>query len=168
MSELATFTRISRQQARFRSFLMCNTINKGVGQANLGKTMYTQEKFRKQKVSEILAIVAMALLLIYIADAAVGQGKQGFLPMSAPVRGMIFGGSSIILFFISFGIGIREKSRITTILLIAGGAIIGTSVLGTAAMAKGGVTTIQSSFLVVIVLGYIILGLGVFRGLKKK
>lgn len=147
---------------------MCNTINKGVGQANLGKTMYTQEKFRKQKVSEILAIVAMALLLIYIADAAVGQGKQGFLPMSAPVRGMIFGGSSIILFFISFGIGIREKSRITTILLIAGGAIIGTSVLGTAAMSKGGLTAIQSSFLVVIVLGYIILGLGVFRGLKKK
>jgi hypothetical protein len=130
--------------------------------------MYTQEKFRKQKISEILAIVAMALLLIYIADAAVGQGKQGFLPMSAPLRGMIFGGSSIILFFISFGIGIKEKSKITTILLIAGGAIIGTSVLGTAATARGGLAAIQSSFLAVIVLGYVILGLGIFRGLKKK
>lgn len=130
--------------------------------------MYTQEKFRRQKISEILAIVAMALLLIYIADAAVGQGKQGFLPMSAALRGMIFGGLCIILFFISFGIGIKEKSKITTILLIAGGAIIGTSVLGTAVMAKGGLAAIQSSFLVVIVLGYIILGLGIFRGLKKK
>jgi hypothetical protein len=115
-----------------------------------------------------LAIIAMALLLIYIADAAVGQGKQGFLPMSASLRGMIFGGTSIILFFISFGIGIKEKSKITTILLIAGGAIIGTSVLGTAAMATGGLAAIQSSFLAVIVLGYIILGLGIFRGLQKK
>lgn len=130
--------------------------------------MYAQEKFRKQKISEILAIIAMALLLIYVADAAVGQGKQGFLPMSASLRGMIFGGTSIILFFISFGIGIKEKSKITTVLLIAGGAIIGTSVLGTAAMARGGLAAIQSSFLAVIVSGYIILGLGIFRGLKKK
>jgi multisubunit Na+/H+ antiporter MnhB subunit len=50
---------------------------------------------------------------------------------------MIFGASSIILFFLSFGIAIKEKSKITTILLIAGGAIIGTSVLGAVAMAKG-------------------------------
>ena len=38
----------------------------------------------------------------------------------------------MILFFLSFGIGIKEKSKITTILLIAGGVIIGTSVLGAA------------------------------------
>ena len=81
---------------------------------------------------------------------------------------MIFGTSSIILFFLSFGIGIREKSKITTILLIAGGAIIGTSVLGTGAMAKGGLTAIHSSFLVVIIVGYIIMGLGIFRLVQKK
>ncbi|PWU81227.1 MAG: hypothetical protein DLM72_08205 [Candidatus Nitrosopolaris wilkensis] len=130
--------------------------------------MYTQEKIQRQKISEILAIVAMALVLIYIADAAVGQGKQGFLPMSAALRGMLFGATSIILFFLSFGIGIKEKSKITTILLIVGGAVIGTSVLGSVAMAKGGLSAIQSSFLVVVILGYIIMGLGIFRWIKKK
>jgi hypothetical protein len=130
--------------------------------------MYTQQNVRRQKISEVLAIVAMALVLIYIADAAVGQGKQGFLPMNAAQRGMIFGLSSIILFFLSFGIGIREKSKIITILLIAGGAITGTSVLGAVAMTKGGLSAIQSSFLVVVIVGYIIMGLGIFRLVRKK
>ncbi|MFZ0513310.1 MAG: hypothetical protein WAM14_17005 [Candidatus Nitrosopolaris sp.] len=130
--------------------------------------MYTQEKVRRQKISEVLAIVAMVLVLIYIADAAVGQGKQGFLPMNAAQRGMIFGASSMVLFFLSFGIGIKEKSKITTILLIAGGAVIGTSVLGAIAIAKGGLTAIQSSVLVVVIVGYIIMGLGIFRLVQKK
>jgi hypothetical protein len=111
----------------------------------------------------------MVLLLTYIADAAVAQGnKQGFLPMSAAQRGMIFGGSTIILFFVSFGIGFGEKTKITTILLIAGGALIGTSVLGASAMAKGGLAAIQSSFVGVIILGYIIMGLGILRAVQKK
>ena len=47
--------------------------------------MYLQTKIKRKRISEILAIVAMVLLLTYIADAAVAQGnKQGFLPMSAP------------------------------------------------------------------------------------
>jgi hypothetical protein len=131
--------------------------------------MYLQTKIKRKRISEILAIVAMVLLLTYIADAAVAQGnKQGFLPMSATQRGMIFGGSTIILFFVSFGIGFGEKTKITTILLIAGGALIGTSVLGASAMAKGGLAAIQSSFVGVIILGYIIMGLGILRAVQKK
>ena len=131
--------------------------------------MYLQTKIKRKRISEILAIVAMVLLLAYIADAAVAQGnKQGFLPMSAAQRGMIFGGSTIILFFVSFGIGFGEKTKITTILLIAGGALIGTSVLGASAMAKGGLAAIQSSFVGVIILGYIIMGLGILRAVQKK
>ena len=131
--------------------------------------MYLQTKIKRKRISEILAIVAMVLLLTYIADAAVAQGnKQGFLPMSAAQRGMIFGGSTIILFFLSFGIGFGEKTKITTILLIAGGALIGTSVLGASAMAKGGLAAIQSSFVGVIILGYIIMGLGILRAVRKK
>ena len=131
--------------------------------------MYLQTKIKRKRISEILAIVAMVLLLTYIADAAVAQGnKQGFLPMSAAQRGMIFGGSTIILFFLSFGIGFGEKTKITTILLIAGGALIGTSVLAASAMAKGGLAAIQSSFVGVIILGYIIMGLGILRAVQKK
>jgi hypothetical protein len=131
--------------------------------------MYLQTKIRRKRISEVLSIVAMVLLLTYIADAAIAHGnKQGFLPMSAAQRGMIFGTSTIILFLLSFGIGFGEKTKITTILLIAGGAIIGTSILGASAVAKGGLAAIQSSFLPVIILGYIIMGLGVFRAIQKK
>jgi hypothetical protein len=131
--------------------------------------MYLQTKIRRKRISEVLSIVAMVLLLTYIADAAIAHGnKQGFLPMSAAQRGMVFGASTIILFLLSFGIGFGEKTKITTILLIAGGAIIGTSILGASAVAKGGLAAIQSSFLPVIILGYIIMGLGVFRAIQKK
>ena len=131
--------------------------------------MYLQTKIRRKQISEVLALAAMVLLLTYIADAAIAHGnKQGFLPMSAAQRGMIFGASTIILFLLSFGIGFREKTKITTILLIVGGAIIGTSILGASAVAKGGLAAIQSSFLPVIILGYIIMGLGVFRAIQKK
>ena len=130
--------------------------------------MYLQTKIRRKTVSEVLAIIAMVLLLTYIADAAVAKGsKQGFLPMTAPQRGMIFGGSTIILFFLSFGIGFGQKSRITTVLLIAGGVIIAASILGASAMARGGLASIQSSFVPVVILGFIIMALGIFRAGRR-
>lgn len=127
--------------------------------------MSTQVKAKqtKKRLSEALAIIAMALLLTYIADAAVGQGKVGFLPMSEAQRGTIFGGSSIVLFFAAFGIGWREKSKTMAALLIAGGAITGTSVLGASAAAEGGLAGISGSFLGVIILGYVIMGLGIWK-----
>ena len=121
----------------------------------------------KKKVSEITAVVAMILLLTYLVDAAVGQGEIGFLPMSEKERGMMFGLSTIILFFVAFGVGIREKSAINTILLIVGGMLIGTSVLIASLMAEGGLDSISSSFLGVIIVGYIIMGLGILRVVKK-
>ncbi len=122
----------------------------------------------KKKASEIIAIAGMVLLLTYISDAAVGQGESGFLPMSEKERGMIFGLSTIILFFAAFGIGFNEKSAITTILLIVGGALIGTSVLSASLMAEGGLASISNSFIGVIIVGYIIMGLGILRAVKKK
>ncbi len=128
----------------------------------------TQTTSPKKKVSEITAVAAMILLLTYLVDAAVGQGEVGFLPMDEKERGMIFGLSTIILFFVAFGVGIREKSAITTILLIVGGVLIGTSVLAASLMAEGGLESISGSFLGVIIVGYIIMGLGILRAVKKK
>jgi len=127
----------------------------------------TQTTTVKKKISEITAIAAMILLLVYLGDAAVGQGEIGFLPMSEKERGMIFGLSTIILFFVAFGVGIREKSAINTILLMVGGMLIGTSVLIASLMAEGGLDSISSSFLGVIIVGYIIMGLGILRVVKK-
>ena len=122
----------------------------------------------KKKVSEIIAIAGMVLLLTYLFDAAVGQGETGFLPMSEKERGMIFGLSTIILFFAAFGIGFYEKSALTTILLIVGGALIGTSVLVASLIAEGGLASITVSFIGIIIVGYIIMGLGILRAVKKK
>jgi hypothetical protein len=131
--------------------------------------MYVQTKSWKKKASEALAIIAMGLLLIYIADAGIARGNsQGFLPMTAAQRGMIFGTSSIVLFILSFAVGFREKSKLTTVLLIVGGALIGTSVLVTSIIASGGLTAAQNSFGMVIIIGYIIMGLGIFRAIQKK
>jgi hypothetical protein len=130
--------------------------------------MHEQIKSKRKKISEVFAIAAMILLLVYISDAAVGQGKQGFLPLNAAQRGMLLGSSSIILFLLSFGIGITQRTKITTILLIAGGAIIATSVLAASAMAKGGLAAISNSFIIVVILGFIIMGLGIVRVIQKK
>lgn len=121
----------------------------------------------KSKVSDLMAIVAMALLVIYIADAAVGKGHVGFLPMNAEQRGIVFGATSIALFFASFGIGFLQMSRLATYLLIGGGALMGTSVLGAAFMGNGGITSISASFAAIIAIGYIIMCLGIFRLVKK-
>jgi len=115
----------------------------------------------KKKVSEIMVIT-------YITDVAVGHGEAGFLPMSEKERGMIFGLSTMILFFAAFVVGLHERSATITIMLIAGGALIGTSVLAASLMAEGGLATISGSFLGIIIVGYIIMGLGILRAAQKK
>ena len=130
--------------------------------------MYTQSSVKKSKVPEILAIAAMALLLTYIADAAVAQGEQGFLPLDAAQRGMIFGTSSIVLFFAAFATAFREiKPKLTSILLIAGGALMGTSVLGSI-LAAGGFAAVSTTFPIVMVLGYVIMGLGIILAARMR
>jgi hypothetical protein len=128
--------------------------------------------------AEIIVSIAFILLAVYIADAGIARlnNDHGFLPLSAKDRGMFFGGISIILFFISYGIGFNIKSRILTILLIVGGALMGTSVLISTLMpADSNLSSnspmpqiISPQFLGIIVIGYIIMGLGILRGLRKK
>jgi hypothetical protein len=91
---------------------------------------------------------------------------------------MIFGGVSIIFFFVSYGIGFNVGSRLLTVLLIVGGALMGTSVLVssiipdnsnlTSSTSNSTHQTISPQFLGIIVIGYIIMGLGILRSLRKK
>jgi hypothetical protein len=133
--------------------------------------------------SEVLVSVALALLVIYILDVGVSMlnNSDGFLPLSAKERGMIFGGGSIILFVIAFGIGINVASRLLTVLLIIGGAIMGTTVLissfvvptqGSNSMNSssdsGQAQILAPQFIGIIVIGYIIMGMGILRMLRKK
>lgn len=132
-----------------------------------------------RKISaEIIVSIAFILLVAYIADAGIARANNGhgFLPLSAKDRGMIFGGGSIILFFISYGIGFNIKSKTLTILLIIGGALMGTSVLiSTLIPDNTNITSSPSSqqvmspqFIGIIIIGYIIMGLGILRAVRKK
>ena len=130
-----------------------------------------QTKTRKHRISEMLAIAAMTLLLIHIADGSLERTiKHGFLPVSINKRPFgisNFGISSIILFFLAFGIDIRENntSNVTTALLIVGGALVGTTALGASVMDKGGWIAI---FLTVSAIGYVIMGLGILRAIRQR
>jgi len=119
--------------------------------------------------SSIVAAIAMALLLLYVVDAAVamsaGREGTGFLPMNEAQRGMILGGLSIILFFAAFAINWKANSKSTAILLIAGGAITGTAVLAAAAMGES-MAEISPSFVGIIVIGYVIMGLGIWQAVR--
>ena len=133
---------------------------------------------RKPRIHELLAIAAMTLLLIHIADAYITLvTNHGFLPMNVDKKPFgistfgisTFGISSILFFFMVLGIEIREKrtTRLTTTLLIVGGALIACTVLGKSAMDYGGLSRISLSFLTLIVVGYIIMGLGILKVFRQ-
>jgi len=132
---------------------------------------HIQTKTRKGQISEFLAIAAMTLLLIHIADGSMERiSKHGFLPVSIdkmPFGISNFGISSIILFFLAFGVDIRGKntSNITTTLIIVGAALIGTTALGVSAMDKAGLV---ATFLTVSAVGYVIMGLGILRAIQQR
>ena len=132
----------------------------------------------RKKTSEVIASVALVLLIIYFIDVLIFMltTEAGFLPFSSKDRGLIFGGSSIILFIISFIVGFRIYSRILAILLVTGGALIGTSVLVSTFVtpqlvnisdAFKIVTPPVPQFIGIIIIGYVILGLGILKALKK-
>ena len=132
---------------------------------------HIQIKIRKGQISEFLAMSAMTLLLIHIADGSMERfSKHGFLPVSIdkkPFHISNFGISSIILFFLVFGINVRGKntSSVTTTLLIVGGALIGTTALGVAVIDKTGLV---ATLLTVIVVGYVIMGLGILKAIQQR
>ena len=82
----------------------------------------------------IITGIALALLIIYGADAAVGvdnPDKQGFLAMDHKTRGLGLGGPAMVLPLIAYFISRNDSSKglgamivITGILIIIGGATV--------------------------------------------
>ena len=113
----------------------------------------------------------MTLLLIHIIDGSIERiYKHGFLPESIDKRPFgvsNLGMSSIFLFFLAFGIETRKRNiaKVTTTLLIVGGALIGTSVLGVSIMDKWGLVP---RLLVLCMTGYVIMGLGILNVCQKQ
>jgi hypothetical protein len=136
----------------------------------------------RKTLSEILVSVAFVLLVVYILDVGVSMinKSDGFLPLSERDRGMIFGGGSILLFIISFGIGISIESRLLTVLLILGGAIMGTTVLLSSlfmpdqdkiqmpSTESDQLPILAPQFIGIIIIGYVIMGMGILRAIRRK
>jgi len=135
-------------------------------------------QFDRKNTSEILSSLALALLIIYFIDvlASMLTAESGFLPFSSKDRGLMFGGLSIALFIGSFIVGLGIYSRILAILLIAGGALIGTSVMISTFVTPQLISNLDRlkivtpplpQFIGIIVIGYVILGFGIFKVVKK-
>jgi hypothetical protein len=132
----------------------------------------------RNRASQIIAAVALALLLIYFIDVLTSMliNEPGFLPFTSKDRGLLFGGSSIALFIISFIVGWKIYSKVLAVLLIAGGALIGTSVLVSTFVTPQLTNTLDEfkivtpplpQFIGIIIIGYVIMGLGILKAAKK-
>jgi hypothetical protein len=129
---------------------------------------YLQNDLRKKRISEILAIVAIALLSIDTVGAFIAKGGDRFLPLTDQQSGILLGISSIILFFLSFGFGFRQKETITTVLLTAGGAILAVSKLVEPTMGLNLFLAVALPYLYIslIAIGFILIGLGLLRAVR--
>ena len=133
----------------------------------------------RKKISEILGTIAIIIFLIYIANVltVVINDQSGFLPLSSKDRGTLLGGTSILLFIISFIIRIGIKSRILTFVLIAGGAIIASSVLVSTYVTPHLPRSFNNfkivaptlpQFIVIIIIGFVIISLGISKKVTTK
>ena len=111
----------------------------------------------------MLTVIAMGLMLTYIVDAALERVSSDLLLLVEKDRAAIFGTTSIILFFAAFGIGLKSQSRITGVLLIAGGAIMSKAVLAAMIISGGNLSAATQTFIGIVVVGYIIMGLGIYQ-----
>lgn len=132
--------------------------------------MTAQINIKKRKtVSEILAIAAITLLAIDTANTLISGGLYGFLPLTDQQSGIYLGLPSIALFFASFGFGFRQKAQLTTSLLIAGGALLALSKIVEPTIGSNLYLAIALPYLYVslIIIGFILIGLGVLRMVKR-
>ena len=133
-------------------------------------SVVTSVRRHGKRISEILAIVAIVLLTIDTVGTFIAQGGDRFLPLTDQQSGILLGISSIILFFLSFGIGFRHKARVTTVLLIAGGAILAVSKLLEPTMGLNLFLAIVLPYLYIslIAIGFILIGLGLLRAVRRQ
>lgn len=91
--------------------------------------MTTAQTNRRKRMttSEIFAVVAITLLTIDTVNTFTSQGGNGFLSLTDRQSGIYLVLPSVFLFFVSFGFGFRQKTRITTSSLIAGGTLLAVS-----------------------------------------
>ena len=124
----------------------------------------------RKRISEVLAIIALTLLTIDTIHTFISSGTYGFLPLTDLQSGIYLGLPSVIMFFLSFEFAFREKTRLTTSLLIAGGSLLVVSKIIEPMVGSNVYLALAIPYLYysLIVIGFVILGLGIFRVIRKQ
>jgi len=124
---------------------------------------------KRKTISEILAIVALTLLTIDTTNT-ISSGTYGFLTLTDQQGGIYLGLPSVIIFFLSFGIAFRIKARLTTALLIAGGTLLAVSKIVEPVLGSNLYLVLVLPYLYysLIIIGFVILGMGIFRVIRKQ
>lgn len=124
---------------------------------------------RKTRISQVFTIAGIILLSIDTANIFIGQGEYGFSsPLNDQQSGRLLGIPSIILFFVAFGLGFRDKSRLTSLLLVGGGTLLAVSKIEEPTMGLNLflAVALRPLYIGLIIMGFIILGLGISRILQ--
>jgi hypothetical protein len=128
--------------------------------------MTEQINLKKRKsISEVLAVAAITLLSIDTVNTFTSQDGNGFLYLTDRQSGIYLGLPSIFLFFVSFGFGFRQKTRITTSLIIAGGVLLAVTKIIEPTLGLNLYLAIALPYVYIslIAIGFILLGLGLWR-----
>ena len=128
--------------------------------------MYVHLSSKKRGISELFAIVGVILLSIDTTNTFIGQSTYGFFsPLNDQQSGILLGIPSIILFFLSFAVGFRQRSRLTTLLLISGGTLFAISKLvePTLGLNLFLAIVLRPLYIGLILMGFTIMGLGAAR-----
>jgi hypothetical protein len=126
-------------------------------------------KKRRICVSDVLAVAAIILLTVDTINTFTSRGGFGFLGLTDRQSGIYLGLSSIFLFFASFGFGFRQKTRIATSSLIVGGSLLAITKIVEPTLGLNLYLAIALPYVYIslIAIGFILLGLGLWR-LKMK
>jgi hypothetical protein len=133
--------------------------------------MYIGINSKKTRISEAFAIAGLILLSIDTANTFIGQGEYGFSsPLNDQQSGILLGIPSIILFFVAFGIGFRDKSRLTSLLLVAGGTLLAVSKIVEPTMGLNLflAVALRPLYISLILMGFVIIGLGAAKMFQER
>jgi hypothetical protein len=124
---------------------------------------------KRKNVSEIIAIAAITLLVIDTANTLISSNTYGFLPLTDQQSGIYLGLPSIALFFASFGFAFRQRTQLVASLLITGGVLLAVSKIIEPVMGSNLylATALPYLYISLITIGFILMGLGILKVVKK-
>lgn len=129
--------------------------------------MYKIIQKNARVASRLMAIAAAGLLLTYMLEATEQRLSGAALPATDhEVEGAIFGVSSVVLFVAAFVLELRERSLLTSGLLISGGATMGTLAIVRDMLAEAEMANISTNFANASSVGYVIMALGILHMAK--